>query len=181
MKVVNLETIIDMQSWCRTWPPNGSSCFRAKQELLRKYKGACKSSWSRIGCLKSFTLTIPWNLEKPVKIVPGIIVHRHNTDQKQKILKDAVHRVTKRHLCRIVAIRSGRKLVGRFYGMLYLSAKHSRSLVCWENSIREFFFGKPLKSPIIPFGSLVEYYPILAKDQSRIHQFGKEVVPWIVL
>ena len=25
VKVVNLETIVDMQSWCRTWPPNGSS------------------------------------------------------------------------------------------------------------------------------------------------------------
>ena len=27
--------------------------------------------------------------------------------------------------------------------------------------------------PIIPFGSSVEYHPITAKDQSRIHQFGK--------
>ena len=44
--VVNLETIIDMQSWCRTWPPNGSSRIRAKQKLLRKHKGACKSSWN---------------------------------------------------------------------------------------------------------------------------------------
>ena len=35
-------------------------------------------------------------------------------------------------------------------------------------------FGKPFKGPIIPFGSLVEYYPISAKDQSRIHQFGKK-------
>ena len=26
--------------------------------------------------------------------------------------------------------------------------------------------GKPCKGPIIPFGSLVEYYPISAKDQS---------------
>ena len=26
------------------------------------HKGACKSSWSQIGNLKSFTLTIPWNL-----------------------------------------------------------------------------------------------------------------------
>ena len=34
-KVVNLETIIDMQSWCRTWPPNGSSRTRAKQRLQR--------------------------------------------------------------------------------------------------------------------------------------------------
>ena len=55
VKIVNLETIIDMQSWCRTWPPNGSSRIRAKQKLQRKHREACKSSWS----LKSFTLTIP--------------------------------------------------------------------------------------------------------------------------
>ena len=56
---VNLETIIDMQSSCRILPPNGSSRIRAKQKLLRKHKGACKSSWSQRGSLKSFTLTIP--------------------------------------------------------------------------------------------------------------------------
>ena len=33
-------------------------------------------------------------------------------------------------------------------------------------------FLQPFKGPIIPFGSLVEYHPITAKDQSRIHQFG---------
>ena len=38
-------------------------------------------------------------------------------------------------------------------------------------------FGKPFKGPIIPFGSVVEYYPFTAKDQSRIHQFGKKVLP----
>ena len=42
-------------------------------------------------------------------------------------------------------------------------------------------FGQPFKGPIIPFGSLVEYHPITAKDQSRIHQFGKKVFTWIVL
>ena len=57
--------------------------FRAKQKLLRKHKGACNSSWSQIGNLKSFTLTIPWNLAKPVKTFPGIIVRRHHTDQTQ--------------------------------------------------------------------------------------------------
>ena len=38
-------------------------------------------------------------------------------------------------------------------------------------------FGQPFKGPIIPFGSLVEYLPITAKDQSRIHQFVKKVLP----
>ena len=54
--------------------------------------------------------------------------------------------------------------------MLYLSAKRSRSLL-----------EKPFKGPIIPFGSLVEYYPISAKDLSRLLQFGKKVLPGLFL
>ena len=42
-------------------------------------------------------------------------------------------------------------------------------------------FGKPFNGPIIPFGSLVEYHPITAKDQSQIHQFGKKVLPGLFL
>ena len=42
-------------------------------------------------------------------------------------------------------------------------------------------FGQPFKGPIIPFGSLVEYHPFTAKDQSRIHQFGKKVLPGLFL
>ena len=41
--------------------------------------------------------------------------------------------------------------------------------------------GNQKKEPIIPFGSLVEYYPKTAKDQSRIHQFGKKVLPGLFL
>ena len=42
-------------------------------------------------------------------------------------------------------------------------------------------FGQPFKGPIFPFGSLVEYHPVTAKDQSRIHQFGKKVLPGLFL
>ena len=45
----------------------------------------------------------------------------------------------------------------------------------------EIRFGQPFEGPIIPFGSLVEYHPITAKDQSRIHQFGKKVLPGLFL
>ena len=40
-----------------------------------------------------------------------------------------------------------------------------------------------LENPLMdqPFGSLVEYYPISAKDQSRIDQFGKKVLPGLFL
>ena len=42
-------------------------------------------------------------------------------------------------------------------------------------------FGKPFEGPVIPFGSLVEYHPFTAKDQYRIHQFGKKVLPGLFL
>ena len=42
-------------------------------------------------------------------------------------------------------------------------------------------FGQPFNGPIIPFGSLVEYHPVTAKDQSRIHQFGETVLPGLFL
>ena len=42
-------------------------------------------------------------------------------------------------------------------------------------------FGKPFKGPIMPFGSLVEYYLFSAKNQSRIHQCEKKVLPGLFL
>ena len=39
-------------------------------------------------------------------------------------------------------------------------------------------FGQPFKGPIIPFVSLVEYYPISAKDQ--FPSIWKESLTWIV-
>ena len=41
--------------------------------------------------------------------------------------------------------------------------------------------GNHLEGLVIPFGSLVEYHLITAKDQYRIHQFGKKVLTWINL
>ena len=41
-------------------------------------------------------------------------------------------------------------------------------------------FGQPCKGPIIPFGSLVEYYPRTAKNQSRIINLEK-VLPGLFL
>ena len=40
---------------------------------------------------------------------------------------------------------------------------------------------EPFQGPILPFASLDEYHSISTKDQSRIHQFGKKVLPRIFL
>ena len=42
-------------------------------------------------------------------------------------------------------------------------------------------FGEPFKGPIIPFGAMVEHHPSSPKDQMRIYQFGKKVLPGIFL
>ena len=42
-------------------------------------------------------------------------------------------------------------------------------------------FGEPFKGPTVPLDSLVACHPISTKDQSRIHQFGKKVLPGIFL
>ena len=42
-------------------------------------------------------------------------------------------------------------------------------------------FGMPCYGPAIHFGAMVEYDPISAKDQSRLHKFGLEVLPGFFL
>ena len=64
--------------------------------------------------------------------------------------------------------------------MLHLLAKRHKFIIWWQDP-HERRFGQPFEGPILPFGSLVEYHPITAKDQSRIHQFGKKVLPGLFL
>ena len=40
-------------------------------------------------------------------------------------------------------------------------------------------FGMPFNGPVTPFGAMVEYHPISAKDQSWLHQFCPKVSPGI--
>ena len=42
-------------------------------------------------------------------------------------------------------------------------------------------FGELFQRPPIPFGAMVEYHYFSAEDRSRLHQFGKKVLPGIFL
>ena len=104
--------------------------------------------------------------------------HRSETNG---IAERAVRRLKEgRHLCCIVAIRYEWKLVGRFMESYTLSANVTDFLSDGKTPY-ERRSGQPFNGPIIPFGSLVEYHPITAKDQSRIHQFGKKVLSGLFL
>ena len=178
MTISNLETITDMQSWCRTWPPNGSRHIRTQQKLHKKPREACKSSWSPTGILKSFTLTIPWNSAKHVKISPVIIARLHHIDQRLTgLLKEQCAELRKAPLQ--YCLQSGLNESWWADSMeCYTYLRNVTDLLSDGKTPYERRFGK---GPIIPFGSLVEYHPITAKDQSRIHQFGTKVLPGLFL
>ena len=50
-----------------------------------------------------------------------------------------------------------------------------------ERRFEEQFVGPNSRGPSIPFGANVEYHPISAKDQARLHQFGKKVLPGVYM
>ena len=83
VKVVNLETIIDISRGAGLGHSMDPSITAQDKNFTGNPKKLAKVPGSPIGNLKSFTLTIPWNSAKLVKIYPGIIVRRHHTDQKQ--------------------------------------------------------------------------------------------------
>ena len=63
----------------------------------------------------------------------------------------------------------------------YCYLRYIQDLLSDWGTLCERRFGEPFKEPIIPFGSMVEYQPISAKDLSRLHQFGTKVSPGIFL
>ena len=73
------------------------------------------------------------------------------------------------------------KVGGQILWKCYTYLRNVTDLLSDGMTPHERRFGQPFKGPIVPFGSLVEYYPISAKDQSTIHQFGKKVLPGLFL
>ena len=58
--------------------------------------------------------------------------------------------------------------------------RHIQDHCLMGKHLNERRFGEPfIKGPIIPFDSMIEYHPISAKDLSRLHQFGKKILPGI--
>ena len=70
---------------CYTYLRNVTDLL-SETKLRKKPREACKSSWNPRGNQKSFTLTIPWNSERLVKIFHGIIARPHHTHRRLMVL-----------------------------------------------------------------------------------------------
>ena len=173
--IANLETIIEMQSWCRTWPPNGSRHIRAKTKLLETQRNLQKFLEPERKPQVIYTDNslvfgkacedLSWN---HCTSTP----HRSETNG---IAERAVRRV--KEGTSAVLLQSGLNeswWAGSMQCYTYL--RNVQVLLSDGKTPNERRFGQPFEGPIIPFGSLVEYHPFTAKDQSRIHQIGKKVL-----
>ena len=181
MKVVNLETIIDMQSWCRSCPPQWIQAYPCKRETSQETQRSLQKFLEPNRSLKSFTLDNSLEFGKACEDLSWnrctSTPHRSETNE---IAERAVRRV-KEGTCAVL-LQSG--LDEKWWAdsmECFTYLRNIQDLLSDGKTPYERRFGEPFKGPIIPFGSLVEYDPISAKDQSRIHQFGKKVLPGLFL
>ena len=152
-----------------------------QKQLHKKPREACKSSWNPRGILKVIYTDnslefgkacedLSWNHCTPTP-------HRSETNG---IVERAVRRV--KEGTSAVLLQSGLNESWWADSMeCYTYLRNVTDLLSDGKTPYERRFGQPFKGPIFPFGSLVEYHPMTAKDQSRIHQFGKKVLPGLFL
>ena len=176
MKIVNLETITGMQSWCRTWPPNGSRHIRAKtktsQETQRSLQKFLEPERKPKVIYADNSLEFGKACEDLSWNHCTSTPHRSETNGTAE---RAVRRVKEGTSATLLQSRLDEKWwADPMECCTYL--RNIQDLLSDGKTPYERRFGQPFNGPIIPFGSLVEYYPITAKDQSRIHQFGKKVL-----
>ena len=161
-----------MQSWCKTWRPNGSSRIRARQtsqETQRSLQKFLEPSGKPKVIYTANSLEfgkacadLSWNH----------CTYTPNRSEINGIAERAVRRVKKvrlQYCCNQVWMKNGGQIPWNaipiwetFKISCLMGRLHTKDVL--ENLSKDQSF---------LVGSLVEYYTISAKDQSRIHQFGK--------
>ena len=97
----------------RIWPLNGCSRVRVKQKLRRKHKEACKSSWSQIESLKHLHWQFPGIWQSLWRsFLESLYVNTAQIRNEWDCWKSSAQSKG-RHFCRVVAIRSEWKMVGK--------------------------------------------------------------------
>ena len=166
-----------MQSWCRTWPLNRSKHIRAKKKTSQETQRSLQKFLEPDRKPKVIYADNSLEFGKACEDLSWShctsTPHRSETNG---VAERAVRRV--KEGTSAVLLQSGLNeswWAGSKECYTYL--RNVTDLFSDGNTPYERRFRQPFKGPIIPFGSLVEYHAKTAKDQSRIHQFGKTVLP----
>ena len=153
--------------------------IRVKRNLHMRWREVYQTSWSRRTDQKLYAQTTRWNLGEHVKVCHGITALPHLVDPRHMAALRAVRRVKDGTSAVLQSGSDERWWSDCTDCDSYL--RHVQDLLADGKTQCEKRFGEPFKGPKIPFGAMIEHHPISARDQSRIHQFGKKVLPGIFL
>ena len=108
----------------KTWQHSGYSPTCAKQKLPRR---PSRTSWRFLETTRKPNSHLHWQFLGILQILRGIILESLYVNTTQIRIKwdcwESSTQSERSYVCGVVAIRSGWRMVGRFHGMLYLSAR----------------------------------------------------------
>ena len=167
-----------LQSWCRTWPPNGVNVISVqKKNISGDTKELAKVSRAVGGSRKSLTLTIPWTFGKACEDLSwNHCTSTPHSSETNGIAKRAVCRIKEEYVCCIVAIRSWMKIGGLVLWNVTPIYEMSTDLLSEGKTHRtKGEFGQPCIGPGYSVWFTGWVLPYLCERRSRtIHQFGPE-------
>ena len=157
--------------WIQSFPCKWKESREFRRSLQKFFEPTREAKshlhWQFLGILQSL-----WRL-----ILESLNVHISPLRDKRQCYKSSVQN-PRRIFFGIVAIWLGRKRwTDSMECCCYL--RNLQDLLSDGKTLYERRFGESFKGQVIPFGSMVAYHPVFVEDQSRIHQFGKKVLPGI--
>ena len=159
-----------MPWWYKIWQRSGYNPTHAKQKLSLETQKSLMKSWNRQGNQKSFTLTISLEFGKSCQeLYWNHCTSTPHRSETNGIAERAVRRV--KEGTSAVLLQSGLG-GGRIPWECCCHLRNIQDLLSDGKTPHERRFGMPLNESAIPFGAMVEYHPISAKDISRLHQCG---------
>ena len=178
---VNPETITGTLSWYKILPLNGYSRTRAKQKSSHETEKSLLKFLEPSHTPKVVFTDNSMEFGRACEVLSWN--HHTSTPYRSEtncIAERAVRRV--KEGTSAVLLQSG--LDERWWSdsmecNCYL--RNVQDLVADGKTPCEGRLGEPFKGPMIPFGPIVEHHPTSPKDQARIHQFDKKVLPGIFL
>ena len=121
--------------WIKSYPcKTNFSNFSGNTKELAKVPGSDEEAWSHLHWQFLGIWQSLWR-----SFLESLYVYTTQIRNKWDCWKGSTQSES-RHLCSIVAIRYGWKLVGWFHGMLHLSAKRHRSIIWWEDALWKTFW-----------------------------------------
>ena len=163
---------------------NTWDCCKSSAQEWRKVRllYCCNQVWMKVGGQIPWNVTPIWETwqiyylmgRRPMKDVLGNHLKYQSFHLVHWLSITLLQYLEWRDICGAIALQSS---LGNEWCAdsveCYCYLRNIQDLLSDGKTPYERRFGMPFNGPVIPFGAMVEYHPISAKDTSRLHQFRR--------